>query len=66
MIDRSMKQGSKKQEINIQQVGGPSVSSGVTQSVIHVPDIDFHPLLSICTILVAIFVECVFCSIKVI
>ena len=25
-MDRSMKQGSKKQEINIQPVGGPSVS----------------------------------------
>ena len=56
MIDRSIKQGSKKQEINIYPVGRFVRQSGVTQSVIHVPDIDFQPLISKCIIVIAIFV----------
>ena len=67
MIDRSIKQGSKKQEINIHPVGRSVSQSGVTQSVIHVPDIDFEPLISNCIIVIAIFVKhvvCVYCSTK--
>ena len=56
MIDRSIKQGSKKQEINIHSVGRSVSQSGVTQSVIHVPDIDLQPLISNCIIVIAIFI----------